>query len=91
MLRSGERAWNLKRAINNRLGLTRQNDALPKALLRPFADAQTDEQRFVPDLEAMLTAYYQARGWDAETGYPTKEKLLELGLDRVVEDLYPSS
>ncbi|MBN1149394.1 MAG: aldehyde ferredoxin oxidoreductase family protein [Anaerolineales bacterium] len=88
MLRAGERAWNLKRAINNRLGLTRQNDKLPKAFLRPFADAQSDEQRFVPDLQAMLAAYYQARGWDPVTGYPTRGKLLELGLDWVAEDLY---
>ena len=36
MMRCGERGWNLKRAINNRLGLTRANDKLPKALLEPY-------------------------------------------------------
>ena len=35
LIRTGERGWNLKRAINNRLGLTRANDKLPKALLEP--------------------------------------------------------
>ncbi|MBI3362101.1 MAG: hypothetical protein HY023_13440, partial [Chloroflexi bacterium] len=30
LMRLGERAWNLKRAINNRLGLTRANDRLPR-------------------------------------------------------------
>jgi aldehyde:ferredoxin oxidoreductase len=29
----------------------------------------------------MLDEYYKARGWDAKTGIPTKEKLLELELE----------
>jgi aldehyde:ferredoxin oxidoreductase len=28
----------------------------------------------------MLDEYYQARGWDVQTGLPTPEKLVELGL-----------
>jgi aldehyde:ferredoxin oxidoreductase len=36
----------------------------------------------------MLLAYYQARGWDMETGRPSKEKLLELGLDDIAKDLW---
>lgn len=32
------------------------------------------------ELEPMLDEYYRARGWDVETGLPTKEKLEELGL-----------
>ena len=35
-MRSGEHGWNLKRAINNRMGLTAANDKLPKALLEPY-------------------------------------------------------
>jgi aldehyde:ferredoxin oxidoreductase len=87
-LRSGERGWNIKRVINNRLGLTHANDTLPKALLQPYQDAQNKEQSFTPNLEAMLEAYYQARGWDSQTGFPTQEKLHELGLDWASEDLY---
>jgi aldehyde:ferredoxin oxidoreductase len=30
MVKTGERGWNLKRVINNRLGLTSENDTLPK-------------------------------------------------------------
>jgi aldehyde:ferredoxin oxidoreductase len=33
LLKCGERGWNLKRVINNRLGLTRENDRLPKAFM----------------------------------------------------------
>jgi aldehyde:ferredoxin oxidoreductase len=29
----------------------------------------------------MLDEYYRLRGWDPETGWPTEEKLRELGLE----------
>ncbi len=89
LIRSGERAWNLKRAINHRLGLTRADDRLPKAFLSPYQDGGA--AGFVPDLEAMLLAYYQARGWDPQTGRPAPEKLLELDLDWITADLWPES
>jgi aldehyde:ferredoxin oxidoreductase len=86
MMKSGERAWNLKRAINNRMGLTRTNDKLPKALLVPYKEGGAEG--FVPDLAAMLDAYYEARRWDKESGKPSKEKLTELGLGEVAEELW---
>jgi aldehyde:ferredoxin oxidoreductase len=86
MMQAGERAWNLKRAINNRLGLTRANDKLPKALLEPLPDGNS--AGFTLDLPAMLEAYYAARGWDPETGRPTEERLLSLGLEDVAADLW---
>lgn len=86
MLRCGERGWNIKRAINNRMGLTAQNDKLPKPMLEAFPDGGS--AGYVPDLEGMLLAYYEARGWDKSTGKPTREKLTELGLDDVANDLW---
>jgi aldehyde:ferredoxin oxidoreductase len=80
----GERGWNLKRVINNRLGLTRSNDRLPKSLLQPYED---DPDGYVPDFNAMMEAYYLARKWNSLTGYPEVEKLEELGLDWVIQDL----
>jgi aldehyde:ferredoxin oxidoreductase len=41
---------------------------------------------FVPDLPAMLETYYEARGWDKISGKPSKEKLIELGLEFVIGD-----
>ena len=86
MMKFGERSWNLKRAINNRMGLTRANDKLPKALLTPYPDGGSEG--FVPDIEAMLASYYEVRGWDMETGKPSPEKLSELGMDDVAQDLW---
>jgi aldehyde:ferredoxin oxidoreductase len=89
MLKIGERAWNLKRAINNRLGLRRANDTLPKALLEPYPGEGGGTEGFVPDLESMLEAYYTYRGWDPDTGFPTPERLKKLNLDFVIKDLWP--
>jgi aldehyde:ferredoxin oxidoreductase len=86
MMRCGERAWNLKRAINNRMGLGAGNDRLPRALIEPFKEGGAEG--FSPDIEGMLFAYYEARGWDLETGKPMKEKLLELGLEDVAKSLW---
>ena len=86
LMKFGERSWNLKRAINNRMGLTGANDKLPKVLLEPFSDGGS--AGYVPDIEGMLSAYYRHRGWDAESGKPSREKLLELGLDGMAKDLW---
>jgi len=83
----GERVWNLKRALNNRRGLTRANDKLPKLLRQPLPDGPV--AGVVPDLDRMLHEYYAVRGWDWGTGKPTPEKLKELGLEEIVRDLYP--
>jgi aldehyde:ferredoxin oxidoreductase len=87
LMRAGERAWNLKRVINYRLGLTCNNDKLPKAFSQPYADHPAGSDGYVPDMDSMLDVYYQVRGWDAQTGYPTKEKLIAVGLEWLVEDL----
>ena len=68
------------------MGLTRANDKLPKALLEPFPDGGS--AGFVPDIEGMLNAYYQHRGWDFETGKPSRNKLIELGLADIARDLW---
>jgi aldehyde:ferredoxin oxidoreductase len=85
LLLIGERGWNLKRIINNRLGVTKENDTLPKALLIPYED---DPDKFVPDFYAMLAAYYNYRGWDPNTGFPLEQRLSEIGLEWAIRDLH---
>lgn len=77
VMRIGERGWNLKRLINQRLGLSKENDTLPKALRTPLPKG---EDTAVPDLEGMLNAYYQIRGWEACTGLPSEKKISALEL-----------
>ena len=87
LLAAGDRSVNLKRAISNKLGVTRNDDILPEICLDPLSEGTTDGIR--PDMEIMLKEYYRYRDWDWQTGKPTKEKLMELGLTQAVEDLYP--
>ena len=86
MLKCGERGWNLKRAINNRLGLRRENDKLPKTLLEALPDGGA--AGFEIDFLPMLKAYYEAREWDWTTGFPKREKLEGLGLEFAANDLW---
>ena len=81
MMKVGERGWNLKRLINIKLGLTKKNDMLPKTLLEPLPDGGS--AGYVVDFEGMISAYYDVRGWDANSGFPTKGKLRELNLEWV--------
>lgn len=86
LLAVGDRSVNIKRAISNKLGLSREHDSLPEICLNALDEGST--AGIQPDLEMMLKEYYQYRDWDWETGRPTKEKLLELGLNQVAEEMY---
>lgn len=86
MLAAGARGWNLKRAINLRLGLTAENDRLPRALLEPLPTGGTEG--FTPDIEGMLIGYYEARGWDSASGKPTRETLERLRMPDIARDLW---
>ena len=83
--RTGERIFNLKRAFNNRLGVRRGNDRLPERLLIPMSNGSRGR---TPRMEMLLDEYYAYREWDWETGKPTREKLISLGLPEIAEELW---
>jgi aldehyde:ferredoxin oxidoreductase len=87
LLMAGERSINIKRAISNKLGVTRLDDKLPKICLEALQDGSSAGK--LPDMDLMLREYYAFRNWSWETGKPTKEKLLTLGLEKEAVDLYP--
>ncbi|MFW9894656.1 MAG: aldehyde ferredoxin oxidoreductase family protein, partial [Candidatus Thorarchaeota archaeon] len=85
--KTGERLYNLARVYNVREGITRADDTLPARLLEePMPEGPAQGQ--VVNLEPLLDAYYEYRGWDKETGKPTKEKLKELGLGWTIDMIY---
>ncbi len=77
-LRAGERASNLKRLYNVRLGMTRKEDTLPHRILHE-ALPEGGAANYLPNLDAMLDEYYEHREW-TNSGIPTREKLAALGL-----------
>jgi aldehyde:ferredoxin oxidoreductase len=74
----GERINNIKRVINCKLGITRADDKLPGHLTKVLEKGKIAGVKH--ELEENLKRYYNERGWDWETGAPTKEKLDELGI-----------
>jgi aldehyde:ferredoxin oxidoreductase len=41
-----------------------------------------------PRVETLLEEYYEERNWDWQTGRPSREKLVSLGLPDIAEDLW---
>ncbi|VBB42600.1 Aldehyde ferredoxin oxidoreductase [uncultured Desulfatiglans sp.] len=71
------RSRNLHRAYNNLRGLTRADEKPP----------EDHWKRRFPELEEeLLTTYYTYKGWNYN-GVPTKERLMELDLGYVYEEL----
>jgi aldehyde:ferredoxin oxidoreductase len=85
LLAIGERKINLMRAFNAREGIGKAADTLPRKLFQPLAGkgptagvALTQEE-----FERARAAYYELAGCDPATGYPSRAKLSELGLEWV--------
>jgi len=85
--RVGERLNNLAKAFNMREGFTRADDTFPERLMtEPLKDGGSKGQLISKDdLKKMLDEYYTERGWDTQTGVPTRAKLEELGLGAVAD------
>jgi aldehyde:ferredoxin oxidoreductase len=95
LAKAGERIWNLRRAIMvKRENRTRENDTLNepyfKKAIKCYGGTATglvngpiDKAKF----EALKDRYYDLRGWDVKTGWPTRTKLEELGLKDVADEL----
>ncbi len=84
---AGERIFNLKRALNLKLGLNpRQGEVLPRLWTQPLEEGGTEG--LVPDWEGMLREYYDYRHWDWDTGRPFPDKLAALGLEDIACDLW---
>lgn len=79
LMEVGERTNTLKRLISCKLGTTRKDDYFPNIVKKIFkvggsqgADLET--------LEDNLKTYYEIRGWEWDTGFPSEEKLRDLNI-----------
>ena len=86
-LRCSERIVQIQRAYNAREGITRKDDTLPKRMLTEGAPSAPGKG-VTAQLEhlGMLPEYYSFRGCD-QGGLPTRQRLLEVGLPDVVNEL----
>jgi aldehyde:ferredoxin oxidoreductase len=88
--RIGERVVAVQKAFNAKGGLTRKDDLPPERWFNEPSTARATRIKLVdrPAVDKMLDEYYTVRGYDVNTGHPTKEKLVELGLPEIAENLY---
>ncbi len=90
-LRVGERIWNLTRLFNIReMSISRKDDTLPPRVFNEPLPLPPNGKFYVrlrrEVFERMLDEYYELRGWNHE-GIPTKEKVRELNLDKLVPEV----
>lgn len=84
-----ERQWNMIRCFSAREGFTRKDDQLPPRMTEDPIPEGPMKGAVMPreTLERLKNDYYSYRGWDLETGNPTRAKLAELGLEFAAEDV----
>ncbi|NVM55978.1 MAG: aldehyde ferredoxin oxidoreductase family protein, partial [Candidatus Helarchaeota archaeon] len=75
----GARINALKRLYNYKCGLRPKDEILPKIIMTPLKTGST--AGVVPDLETMRKEYYDYNQL-TEKGIPTKDRLIELGLEK---------
>jgi aldehyde:ferredoxin oxidoreductase len=88
LLLLGERRVNLMRAFNAREGIGREADVLPNKLYQPLINGPTDGLSIdLDDINQSIDWYYFMAGWDPTTGIPTREKLEQINLKWVADEL----
>jgi aldehyde:ferredoxin oxidoreductase len=81
LLEIGERATNLARVFNAREGFSRKDDTLPERIFSPLENGALEGESMPrQEFEAALTELYSLKGWDTETGMPTRQRLEALSL-----------
>lgn len=80
-----ERIWNLERAMACRDGRRREDDWVTSWYFT-YKDVK-DRYLKAEDLHHAMDEYYTVRGWNLETGVPTRAKLDALDLQDVADEL----
>ncbi|HSR11692.1 MAG TPA: aldehyde ferredoxin oxidoreductase family protein [Thermodesulfobacteriota bacterium] len=81
----GERTVTMARMFNIREGLSSKDDYLPERLFETLEAGTPREKKITrEDFANTLKLYYQAMGWDPQTGIPTEGRLGFLGLDWLI-------
>ena len=88
LLLAGERACNLEKAFNSRIGLRRKDDRLcDRWMNEPVTFEYGRGMKAADYLSDLLDEYYERHGWDKHTSLQTRDKLSSLGLSDVADVL----
>jgi len=88
LMKVGERALALARVFNAREGYSAKDDIIPERFYEAFNSGPLKDKEIGREtMHQALQTYYKMAGWDPERAVPTREKLQELDLGWVVEEL----
>jgi aldehyde:ferredoxin oxidoreductase len=89
LMQVGERSINMARIFNYREGFTSKDDTLPEIFYHNFKGGSLDGQGAInkKDFKKAIRLRYELMGWNPDTGIPTPAKLIELGLDWLIEEV----
>jgi aldehyde:ferredoxin oxidoreductase len=89
LISAAERTWNVEKAYNVREGSTRDDDTIGEGWHKWPITSGPHKSRVVDkaELEKAKSKLYELRGWDVDTGWPTKETYERLGLKDVAKNL----
>jgi len=91
LLKIGDRVANMRQAFNIREGITIADYKVPNRVLGiPPLETGPIAGKTV-DIETLRTDYLKARDWDVSSGKPSKNKLKDLGLEDIADELWPDS
>jgi len=88
-MKLGERSINMARVFNYREGFTSKDDTLSEVFFHNFKGELLDGQGAIDkkDFEKAIKLRYELMGWNPDTGIPTTAKLIELGLDWLINEV----
>ena len=86
LFQSAERVYQLEKAFNVKLGVTRKDDCFVKRVTEGEDGKNLPFQKIELDHPGMLEEYYKYRGYSRE-GLPSLTRLKEVGLDQVANEL----
>jgi hypothetical protein len=83
---AADRAMNIERVL---LALSGRNRKAEEALASHFRLPCRDDGTYITekDFVSLMNAYFDARGWNKEDGWPEKDNLVNLGIGDVAEEL----
>jgi len=88
LMKVGERSINMARIFNYREGFTSQDDTLPEVFFHNFKDGPLGGQGAInkEDFQKAVRLRYEFMGWNPDSGISTPAKLIELGLDWLIDE-----
>lgn len=89
LMKLGERSINMAHIFNHREGFTSKDDTLPEVFFRDFKGGPLNGKFAIhkENFQKALRLRYELMGWDPNNGIPTPAKLIELGLDWLVDEV----